>query len=96
MIDDNTMYAGQLAVAGEKKPKTGNGKATIKTATAAANAARLARDEARSLRDETWVLRKACEQLVRDADVCVCRCAIVAIISVVLNALILAAHFFLS
>ena len=32
--------------------KTGNGKATFKTATAAANAAREARDEARSLMNE--------------------------------------------
>lgn len=32
-----------------KRPKTGNGKATFKTATAAANAAREARDEAKKI-----------------------------------------------
>lgn len=33
----------------ERKPKTGNGKATFKTASEAANAAREARDEAREI-----------------------------------------------
>lgn len=33
----------------QKRPKTGNGKATFKTATAAANAAREARDEAKKI-----------------------------------------------
>lgn len=36
----------------EPEVKTGNGKATFKTATAAANAAREARDEARALTNE--------------------------------------------
>jgi hypothetical protein len=36
-----------LVDATEKRPQTGNGKATFKTASAAANAAREARDEAR-------------------------------------------------
>lgn len=46
LVNPQADYTPLVAV-GEPKPKTGNGKATFKTASAAANAAREARDEAR-------------------------------------------------
>lgn len=47
--------------------KTGNGKATFKTATAAANAAREARDEARESRDRAEVFNNCCEAFMLKA-----------------------------
>lgn len=47
--------------------KTGNGKATFKTATAAANAAREARDEARESRDSAEVFNNCCEAFMLKA-----------------------------
>ena len=51
-----------------KEPiKAGNGKATFKTATAAANAAREARDEARESRDRAEVFNNCCEAFMLKA-----------------------------
>lgn len=47
--------------------KTGNGKATFKTATAAANAARDARDEAREARDQAEIYRNCSESFMLKA-----------------------------
>ena len=47
--------------------KTGNGKATFKTATAAANAAREARDEARESRERAEVFNNCCEAFMLKA-----------------------------
>lgn len=47
--------------------KTGNGQATFKTATAAANAAREARDEARESRERAEVFNNCCETFMLKA-----------------------------
>ena len=64
-----------LAAVGEKKPKTGNGNATLRTATAAAKAAEAARDlakkaarESEQMRDEAWGARRCCEIALLEAD----------------------------
>ncbi len=51
-----------------KRPKTGNGKATFKTATAAANAAREARDEAKKSETVCIQYAKMCGSFV-DKDI---------------------------
>lgn len=51
----------------EQPVKTGNGKATFKTMTAAANAAREARDEARESRDRAEVFNNCCETFMLKA-----------------------------
>lgn len=51
----------------EPNVKTGTGKTTFKTATAAANAAREARDEARESRDRAEVFNNCCETFMLKA-----------------------------
>ena len=62
LVNPQADYTPLVAV-GEPKPKTGNGKATFKTASAAANAAR----EAREARDEARESEAACKKY---AEIC--------------------------
>lgn len=57
-----------LVDATEKRPQTGNGKATFKTASAAANAAREARDEAKKSETACIQYAKMCGAYI-DADI---------------------------
>lgn len=98
-----TVYPAPLVDLNAKKPKTGNGNATLRTATAAAKAAEAARDEARKaaretagLRDEAWFCRRGCEQSVVDADAVCRRASAWAKIALAANAALVLLHLLLS
>lgn len=63
LVNPQADYTPLVAV-GEPKPKTGNGKATFKTASAAANAAREARDEAKKSETVCIQYAKMCGDFV--------------------------------
>ena len=54
----------------EKTVKTGNGKTTFRTATAAANAAREARDEAKQASERSRLESIACENAKQICELC--------------------------
>ena len=96
-------YPAPLVDLNARKPKTGNGNATLRTATAAAKASEAARDEARKAaretagsRDEAWLCRRACEQAAFNADAVYSRMSAWAKIALAANAALVLLHLLLS